>query len=80
MSKKMTPKSQAKGKPQFPQYPLSTIFNPKKYHANKYTILSFNCTIWIYITVYDCTICTLNYYEEHYEDKCLAGCKPFCTL
>ena len=26
----MTPKSQAKIKPSFPQYPLLTIFNPKK--------------------------------------------------
>ena len=26
----MTPKSQAKIKPQFPQYPFLAIFNPKK--------------------------------------------------
>ena len=26
----MTPKSQAKIKPSFPQYPFLTIFNPKK--------------------------------------------------
>ena len=30
MPKKMTPKSQAKVKPSFPQYPFLTIFNPKK--------------------------------------------------
>ena len=30
MPKKMTPKSQAKIKPSFPQYPFLTIFNLKK--------------------------------------------------
>ena len=30
MPKKMTPKSQAKIKPQFPQYPFLIIFNSKK--------------------------------------------------
>ena len=30
MPKKMTPKSQAKIKPSFLQYPFLTIFNPKK--------------------------------------------------
>ena len=30
MPEKMTPKSQAKIKPQFSQYPFLTIFNPKK--------------------------------------------------
>ena len=30
MPKKMTPKSQAKIKPQFRQYPFLTTFNPKK--------------------------------------------------
>ena len=30
MPKKMTPKSQAKIKPQFLQYQFLTIFNPKK--------------------------------------------------
>ena len=30
MPKKMWPKSQTKIKPQFPQYPFLTIFNPKK--------------------------------------------------
>ena len=43
MPKKVTPKSQAKIKPSFPQYLFLTIFNPKKYHVNKYTILSVNC-------------------------------------
>ena len=41
MPKKMTPKSQVKIKPSFPQYPFLSIFNPKN-HANKYTILSLN--------------------------------------
>ena len=27
----------------------------------------------IYSNAYDDTISTLNYYEEYYEDKCLAG-------
>ena len=30
MTKKMTPKSQAKITPHFPQHPFLTIFNPKK--------------------------------------------------
>ena len=30
----MTPKSQAKIKPSFPQYPFLTIFNPKKVRTN----------------------------------------------
>ena len=56
----MAPKSQAKIKPSFPQYPFLTIFlTLKKYHANKYTILS--CS-----NVYDYAICTLNYYEDKY--------------
>ena len=59
----MTPKSQEKIKPQFPQYPFLTILTLKKYHANKYTILSFNCIMRIYGNVYDCAIYTLNYYE-----------------
>ena len=56
----MAPKSKAKIKPSFPQYPFLTIFlTLKKYHANKYTILS--CS-----NVYDYAICTLNYYEDKY--------------
>ena len=27
----------------------------------------------LYSNVYDCAIYTLNYYEEYYEDNCLAG-------
>ena len=27
----------------------------------------------LYSNVYDIAIYTLNYYEEYYEDKCLAG-------
>ena len=43
MPKKMTPKYQAKIKPPFPQYPFCKLFlTLKKYHANKYTILSLN--------------------------------------
>ena len=38
----MTPKSQVKIKPSFPQYPFISILTLKKYHANKYTILSLN--------------------------------------
>ena len=60
--KKMMPKSQAKIKPSFLQYPFLTIFNPKKYHVNKYTILSFNRIIKLYSNVYDYVIYTLNYY------------------
>ena len=41
-AQKITPKSQAKIEPPFPQYSFLTIFNPKKYHANKYTVLSLN--------------------------------------
>ena len=56
----MAPKFKAKIKPSFPQYPFLTIFlTLKKYHANKYTILS--CS-----NVYDYAICTLNYYEDKY--------------
>ena len=43
MPKKMTPKSQAKIKPQFSQYPFFDYFlTLKKYHTDKYAILSFN--------------------------------------
>ena len=53
----MTPKSQAKIKPYFPQYPFLTIFlTLKKYHANKYTFLSLNLIIRIYSNVYNCAI------------------------
>ena len=38
MPKKMMPKSQIKNKTLFPQYPFLTL---KRYHANKYAILSF---------------------------------------
>ena len=42
MPKKIMPKSQAKNKTPFPQYPFLTIFlTLKKYHANKYTIFKF---------------------------------------
>ena len=57
MPKKMMPKSEAKNKIPFPQYPYLTIFlTLKKYHANKYTILSFNCIIRIYSNVYNYAI------------------------
>ena len=70
----MTPKSQAKIKPQFPQYPFLKLFlTLKKYHANKYMILSFNRIMRIYSNVYNYAIYTQNYYEEYYEDKCLSG-------
>ena len=42
MPKRMMPKSHAKIKPSFSQYPFLTIFILKKHHANKYMILSLN--------------------------------------
>ena len=43
MPKKMTPTSQAKNKIPVPTIPILNHFlTLKKYHANKYTILSFN--------------------------------------
>ena len=42
------------------------------YHANKYTILSFNRIMKLYSDTYDYAIYALNYYEEYYKDKCLA--------
>ena len=60
MPKKIIPKSEAKNKTLFLQYPFLTIFNPfltlKKYHGNKYTILSFNCIMRIYSNVYNYAI------------------------
>ena len=41
MPKKMTPKSQAKIKPSFPQYLFLTIFNPKKVSCEQ--IYNFKC-------------------------------------
>ena len=42
MPKKMTPKSQAKTKILFPQYPFSNYFlTLKRYHGSKYTIFKF---------------------------------------
>ena len=26
----------------------------------------------LYSNTYDCAICTINFYEEYYKDKCLA--------
>ena len=50
--------------------PTIPIFNHflilKKYHVNKYTILSFKRIIRLYSNVYDYAICTLNYYEDKY--------------
>ena len=65
MPKKMTPKSQAKVKPPFPQYPFFNYFlTLKKYHPNKHTILSFNRIMGIYNNVYIYAIHTLHYYER----------------
>ena len=51
------PKSQAKIKPQFPQYPFLTIFlTLKKYHANKYTFLNLNLIMRIYSNAYNCAM------------------------
>ena len=44
----MTPKSQAKIKPQFPQYPFLTIFNPKKVSCEQIYVL---ITLWGYIVM-----------------------------
>ena len=57
MPRKITPKSQAKIKPRFPQYPFLTIFlTLKKYHANKYTVLILITFVRIYSNAYDCAI------------------------
>ena len=57
MPKKMTTKSQAKNKTLFPQYPFFNYFlNLKRYHANKQTILIFNCIMRIYSHVYNSAI------------------------
>ena len=61
--KKITPKSQAKTKPPFPQYPFLTL---KRYHAIKYTILSFNFIMRIYSNTHIYAIYTLNYYEKYF--------------
>ena len=67
MPKKMTPTSQAKNKIPVPTIPILNHFlTLKKYHANKYTILSFNCIIRFYSNVYDYALCTLDYYEDKY--------------
>ena len=52
----MTPKSQAKNKTLFQQYPFSYFLTLKKYHATKYKILSFNCIKRIYSNVYNYAI------------------------
>ena len=65
MPKRLMPKSQAEIKPPFQQYPFFNYFNPKKYHVNKYMILSFN-SIRLYSDVCDYAIYTLNYYEMHF--------------
>ena len=41
MPKEITPKSQAKNKTLFTQYPFLTILTLKKYHVNKYTVFKF---------------------------------------
>ena len=56
MPKKMTPKSQAKNKT-LSAIPIFNYFlTLKRYHANKYTILSFNCIMRIYSNVYNYAI------------------------
>ena len=54
----MTPKSQAKIKPLFPQYPFWTIFNSKKVPCEQIYVLSFNRIMRLYSNVYDYTIYT----------------------
>ena len=57
MPKKMTAKSQAKNKTPFLQYQFFFFFlTLKKYHANKYAILSFNRIMRIYCNVYNFAI------------------------
>ena len=57
MPKKMTPKSQAKKKKPISAIPVFNYFSIlKKYHANKYTILSFNCIMRIYSNIYNYAI------------------------
>ena len=57
MPKKMTPKSQAKNKTPIPTIPIFNYFlTLKKYHVNKYTILSFNCIMRIYGNLYNYAI------------------------
>ena len=59
MPKKMTPKSQPKIPPSPPIFTIpifNYFFTLKKYHANKFTILSFNCIMRIYSNVYNCAI------------------------
>ena len=56
--------------------PFLTIFSLKKYHMNKYTILSLNRIMTPYSNAYDYVI-YLNYY---YEDKYLAEYQSFCAL
>ena len=53
----MNPKSQAKNKTPFPQYPFfNYLLTLKKYLENKYTILSFNRIMRIYSNVYNYAI------------------------
>ena len=56
----MVPKSQAKIKPQFLQYPFLTIFNPKKVWCEQIYVLSFNHIMIIYSNVYNYAIYTLD--------------------
>ena len=57
MPQTMTPKSQAKNEIPIPTIPIFNYFlTLKKYHANKYTILSFNRIMRIYSNVYNYTI------------------------
>ena len=72
MPKKMTPKSQAKIKPSFSQYPCLTIFNPKKLSPEQ---LSFNHIMRLYNNAYDYAIYTLNYYEDKYFIRLFAHVK-----
>ena len=57
MPKNMTPKSQAKNKQPISTIPIFNYFlTLKKYRANKYMTLSFNCIMRIYSNVYHCAI------------------------
>ena len=53
MPKKMMPKSQAKNKTLFLQYPFLAIFNSKEVPCKLIYNLSFNCIMGIYSNVYN---------------------------
>ena len=60
-------KISSKNKTAIPAIPIFNYFlTLKKYHANKYMILSFNRIMRIYSDVYDCAMYTLNYEDKYF--------------